>query len=88
MQYSPAAQAPMNRVRAVFQTSAAFFDMPRAATFEQLADRLCSLGEHHAGPLSRIDVDAHCPSESGKIREALLDQLTTMEDGSATVVIR
>lgn len=45
-----------NQVRALFQASAAFFDLPATATFGDLAERIAKLGDHHPDPLSGIDV--------------------------------
>jgi hypothetical protein len=45
-----------NRVMAVFESSAAIFELPRAATFEDLASRLAYLGERHDGALASVDV--------------------------------
>ena len=56
MPYSSTRSPPHNHIRAVFTTSAVFFDMPQVATLEDLADRLCRLGEHHVGPLSWIEI--------------------------------
>jgi hypothetical protein len=41
---------------AVFEASALSFELPRAATLEDLADRLAFLGERHGGALLRVDV--------------------------------
>jgi hypothetical protein len=45
-----------NRVVAVFEASAAFFELPLAATLEDLADRLTFLSERHGGALISVDV--------------------------------
>jgi hypothetical protein len=45
-----------NRVLAMFETSAAFFELPRVATLEDLADRLAHLSERHGGALISVDV--------------------------------
>jgi hypothetical protein len=45
-----------NHVMAVFEASALSFELPRAATLEDLAGRLAFLGERHAGALLRVDV--------------------------------
>jgi hypothetical protein len=45
-----------NHVMAVFEASALSFELPRAATLEDLADRLAFLGERHGGALLRVDV--------------------------------
>ena len=44
------------RVLAMFETSAAFFEMPRVATLEDLAGRLARLRERHGGALISVDV--------------------------------
>ena len=41
---------------AVFESSAAVFDLPKAATLEDLAGRLAHLSEGHDGALVSIDV--------------------------------
>ena len=64
-----------NHVRAVFETSAAFFDLPPVATFGDLADRLCRLGEHHDGPLTSIDIETEPSRARRTIRTALLHRL-------------
>jgi hypothetical protein len=48
--------AAQNRVMAVFASSAAVFDLPPAATFEELAGRLAHLSEGHDGALISVDV--------------------------------
>ena len=48
-----------HQVRALFQASAAFFDLPVTATFGDLAERIAKLGDHHVDPLSGIDVRAN-----------------------------
>ena len=45
-----------SRVKAVFESSAAFFELPRAATLEDLAGRLAYLSERHDGALISVDV--------------------------------
>ena len=45
-----------NRVIAVFESSAAFFELPRAATLEDLAGHLAHLSERHDGALISVDV--------------------------------
>ena len=45
-----------NRVVAVFETSTAFFEIPEAATLEDLADRLVSLREWHGDTLISVNV--------------------------------
>jgi hypothetical protein len=47
-----------HQVQALFQTSAAFFDLPASATFGDLAERVARLGDHHIDPLSGIYVRA------------------------------
>jgi hypothetical protein len=64
-----------HHVRAVFETSAAFFDLSRVATFEDLADRLCRVGEHHDGPLTSIDIEIGAWRPQRTIRTALLCRL-------------
>jgi hypothetical protein len=48
--------AMQNRVMAVFESSAAVFELPQAATLEDLAGRLAHLGEGHDGTLISVDV--------------------------------
>ena len=64
MEQDQAFSPNQRHVRAVFETSVAFFDMSRVATFEELADRLCSLGERHTGPLTRIELVSESPRNS------------------------
>jgi hypothetical protein len=45
-----------NRVMAMFESSAAVFELPRAATLEDLAGRLAHLSERHDGALISVDV--------------------------------
>ncbi len=45
-----------NRVMAVFESSAAVFELPRAATLEHLAGRLAHLSERHDGALISVNV--------------------------------
>jgi hypothetical protein len=45
-----------NRVVAVFEASTAFFELPKTATFEELADRLVSLSEWHSDALISVNV--------------------------------
>ena len=45
-----------NRVMAMFESSAAVFELPRTATLETLADRLARLSERHDGALISVDV--------------------------------
>jgi hypothetical protein len=68
-----------NEIRAVFATSAASFDMPRATTFEQLADRLCNLAERHVGPLTSIDFVTASSSNSDLALAAIVRQLAALE---------
>jgi hypothetical protein len=56
MQRIHSGQSPTNRVVAVFEASTAFFELPKAATFEDLADRLVSLSEWHGDALISVDV--------------------------------
>jgi hypothetical protein len=48
--------AMQNRVMAVFESSAAVFELPQAATLEDLAGRLAHLSEGHDGTLISVDV--------------------------------
>jgi hypothetical protein len=75
MRYPPLEHSPENRVHAVFATSTSSFDMPPVATFEDLADRLSRLGEHHAGPLSSIRIEAGPVRGRPSIRTAMLRRL-------------
>jgi mannose/cellobiose epimerase-like protein (N-acyl-D-glucosamine 2-epimerase family) len=45
-----------NHVMAVFEASALSFELPQAATLEDLADRLAHLSERHGGALISVDV--------------------------------
>jgi hypothetical protein len=74
----PARLAP-NHIRAVFRTSAAFFEMPTKATFEDLADRLCRLAERRDEPLTRIEVDTLQARELRKARVVAMRQLIGIE---------
>ena len=50
-------ERPMqNHVRAVFEASALSFELPPAATLEDLAGRLARLSERYDGALIRVDV--------------------------------
>jgi hypothetical protein len=69
-----------NHVRAVFAATAAFFDLPRVATFGQLADRLCSLGERHDGPLTSIEFVPAPAVDGSHVQAALIRQLADLED--------
>lgn len=48
--------ATQNRVMAVFECGASVFELPRAATLEDLAGRLAHLSERHDGALVSVDV--------------------------------
>jgi hypothetical protein len=48
--------ATQNRVMAMFDSSAAVFELPQAATLEELAGRLAHLSEGHDGALISVDV--------------------------------
>ena len=67
-----------NHIRAVFRTSAAFFDMSRAATFEELAERLCRLGERHDGPLTSIEIEPEPANDRQYSLQALLRELAAL----------
>jgi hypothetical protein len=45
-----------NQVMAVFEASALSFELPPAATLEELAARLAHLTERHGGALVSVDV--------------------------------
>lgn len=75
MRSPPIAGPKENHVRAAFATSTSSFDMPRVATFEDLADRLCRLGEHHDGPLTSICIEAGSSAAPRSIRTAMLRRL-------------
>jgi hypothetical protein len=47
---------PLNRVTAAFETGAISFELPLAATLEDLAARLADLGDRHDGALVSVDV--------------------------------
>jgi hypothetical protein len=47
---------PRNRVTAVFEANALSFELPLAATLEDLAARLADLGDRHDGTLISVDV--------------------------------
>jgi len=47
---------PRNRVTAVFEASALSFELPPAATLEDLAASLADLGDRHDGTLISVDV--------------------------------
>lgn len=75
MRYPPIERGAENHVRAVFATSTSAFDISRAATFEQLADRLSRLGEHHDGPLTGISIEGGPAGVPRSIRTAMLRRL-------------
>jgi hypothetical protein len=75
MRYPSIETAPENHVRAVFATSTSSFDLPRVATFEDLADRLACLGEHHDGPLTSISIKDGPAQARPSIRKAMLRRL-------------
>ena len=56
MRYPLVERLRANHVRTIFQSSAEFFDLWGSATIGDLAERLCRLGEHHAGALTSVDV--------------------------------
>ena len=62
--------AMQNRVMAVFESSAAVFELPQAATLEDLAGRLEHLSEGHDGTL--ISVDVSVGSRRAKTKPSLL----------------
>ena len=72
-----------NHIRAVFETSTAFFDLPPVATFGDLADRLCRLGEHHDGPLTSIDIESEPSRARRSIRTALLHRVAVAGGASS-----
>jgi len=57
--------ATQNRVMAVFESSSALFELPRTATFAELAGRLAHLSEGHDGALISVDVrvSSRCAKE-------------------------
>jgi hypothetical protein len=75
MRHPPIDLSTENHVRAVFATSTTSFDMSRAATFEDLADRLCRVGEHHVGPLTAIRIEAGAARGRPSLRTAMLRRL-------------
>lgn len=75
MRCPPIDQSKESHVRAAFQTSTSSFDMSRLATFEDLADRLSRLGEHHDGPLTSICLEARSSKAPRSIRTAMLRRL-------------
>lgn len=75
MRFPPNETSTESHVRAVFATSTASFDMPRVATFEDLADRLSRLGEHHDGPLTSISIEGGPVRGRPSIRTATLRRL-------------
>lgn len=56
MQNTHIDHATQNRVMAMFDSSAAVFELPQAATLEDLAGRLAHLSEGHDGALISVDV--------------------------------
>jgi hypothetical protein len=81
----PAAKLPIpNHVRAVFDTSAVFFDLPRAATFEDLAGRLYRLGLDRGSPLTSIDIETEPSGTRQTIRSSVLRRLA--EAGEMTSI--
>jgi hypothetical protein len=60
------AHATQNRVMAMFESGAAVFELPRAATFADLAGRLAHLSEGHDGALMSVDVRVGWISAMGK----------------------
>jgi hypothetical protein len=77
-------QRPHVAIRAVFATSAAFFDLPRAATFEQLADRLCGLSERRAAALTGIELVTELPDDAGHAQAELIRRLSALDDDGAS----
>ena len=75
MRCPPIDRSTENHVRAVFATSTSSFDMSRVATFEELADRLSRLGEHHDGPLTSISIEGRPSEVPRSIRTAMLRRL-------------
>lgn len=61
VQYPHIDHANRNRVLAVFECSAAVFDLPRAATLGELAGRLAHLSERHDGALTSVDIRLGAP---------------------------
>ncbi|MEX2201384.1 MAG: hypothetical protein WD711_08330 [Dongiaceae bacterium] len=53
-----------NRVVAVFETGTAFFELPVAATLEDLADRLVSLSEWHGDTLISVNIELNQAAQS------------------------
>jgi hypothetical protein len=56
MQYVRNIHPPQHRVIAEFEGSSLSFPLPREATFEDLADRLASLGQSHRNPPISVEV--------------------------------
>jgi hypothetical protein len=75
MRFPPIERSTEKRVRAVFATSTSSFEMSRAATFADLADRLSRLGERHDGPLTSIRIEAGPARGRPSIRTAMLRRL-------------
>jgi hypothetical protein len=85
----PTAERPTpNHVRAVFDTSAVFFDLPRAATFEDLADRLYRLGVDRGSPLTSIDIETEPSRTRQTIRSSVLRRLAEAGVMTSIGVIR
>lgn len=85
----PEAERPMHTlVRAVFRTSAAFFEMPRIATFGDLADRLCHLGERYDSPLVSADIRDTPPGDGPSIRAAMLHLLAADDEEPSGAELR
>ena len=62
--------AMQNRVRVVFESSAAVFELLQAATLEDLAGRLAHLSEGHDGTL--ISVDVRVGSRRAETKQSLM----------------
>ena len=69
-----------NRVRAVIAATTALIELQRVSTYGQLAARLCSLGEHHDGPLSSINFVTASAIDGTYAEAALIRQLAALED--------
>lgn len=77
MPHPCAARPAHNHIRAVFRTSAASFEPPVAATFEELAERFCCLAERHDASLTGTDTEH--PHEHRKARTAAMRHLIGMD---------
>jgi hypothetical protein len=75
MRIPPIERTADSHVRAVFATSTSSLDLSRTATFEELADRLSRLGEHHDGPLIGISIERDPSQRPRSIRTAVLRRL-------------